>query len=381
MTFASDQQTDSEELSPTSRRMLALRDAVFKEWEARTRATFDRARGLSHPILVDTLPAFYDNIAQALTPGYPRTIGVDGTTLASEHGGERARITAYDHEALIGEYQLFRWVILEVLDREGVALSARETLVINASIDAGIKEAVSGFVLAHSVLRERFAAALTHDLRAPLGATSTALELIMLTDDPAKMKAFAAKALDNVHRMNAMIHELLTTMASDSGEQRSLDLSRFDMAEVAREVHADLAGMHGTRIGLDASPVVGWWDRQAMKRALENIVGNALKYGHPGTPVTIRVSEVHERLLLSVHNEGIPIPLEEQESVFQLYHRAESAKLTRQQGWGVGLPYVRAVAESHGGSIGLDSTVERGTTFIIDVPVDCRPLDGAPTVA
>jgi len=381
MTLASDQQLNTEGLSPTSRRMLALRDAVFAEWETRVRATLSKAKTLSHPILVDTLPAFYDNIAQAVTPDYPRPTGADGTTLASEHGGERARITAYDHEALIDEYQLFRWVILEVLDREGVVLTARDVLAINASIDAGIKDAVNGFVLVHSALRERFAAALTHDLRGPLGVVSTAFELVMMADDPARMKAFAAKGLENVHRMNDMIHELLTTMSFHSGEQLSLDMAQFDIHDVIGEVRADTVALHGGRIAVTGSAIAGWWDRQAMKRALENLVGNALKYGRADTPVVISVTEVHERILLTVHNDGDPIPPDEQEAIFQMYRRAKAAKLTRQAGWGIGLPYVRAVAESHGGSMALDSTAERGTTFAIDVPVDCRPLDGAPTIA
>lgn len=111
-------------LSPTSRRMLDLRDAVFVEWERRVRELVAKADQLPHPILIDTLPEFYRNIAEALTPDFPRHDGVEGNSLAAEHGGERARITAYDQEALIREYQLFRWVIYDVLYREGVALSA-----------------------------------------------------------------------------------------------------------------------------------------------------------------------------------------------------------------------------------------------------------------
>ncbi|MFC0252682.1 sensor histidine kinase [Massilia consociata] len=381
MTFASDQPSSTSGLSPTSRRMLALREAVFQEWEARVRASLQPAQALSRPILVDTLPAFYDNIAQSLSADYPRASAVDGTTLAAEHGGERARITAYDHEALIGEYQVFRWAIFEVLQREGVALCAQEILAINASIDAGIKEAVAAFVLVHGALRERFAAALTHDLRGPLGATSTALELIMMSNDPEKMKAFAATALDNVHRMNAMIHELLATMAFHSGEQLSLELSHFDILELVQEVRRDAIALHGPRVRIAGQSVFGWWDRHAMKRALENIVGNAIQYGREGTSVTVSSKEVSERLLLAVHNEGEPIAPEEQETVFEMYRRAQASKLKRKQGWGIGLPYVRAVAESHGGSIALDSTAERGTTFAIDVPKDCRPSKGAPTLA
>lgn len=61
--------------------------------------------------------------------------------------------------------------------------------------------------------------------------------------------------------------------------------------------------------------------------------------------------------------------------------RAEAAKSGDKQGWGIGLPFVRAVAESHGGSVGLDSSDERGTTFIIDIPVDGNLYANAPTLS
>ena len=83
---------------------------------------------------------------------------------------------------------------------------------------------------------------------------------------------------------------------------------------------------------------------------------------------------------MSLHNEGAPIPLEQTESLFQLYHRAEEAR-KKSVGWGVGLPFVRRVAEGHGGSVLVSSTAEEGTTFSIDMPVDARPFDKAPSAA
>ena len=378
MTIPDEQKADDERLSPTSRRMLALRDRVLGEWERQVRAALDQARGLAHPILIDTLPQFYDNIAESLTPDFPRLSGVDGSTVAAEHGGERARLGAYDHEALMSEYQAFRRVIFEVLYADGLQLTAQEVLAINGSIDAGIQQAVSAFSMVHTALRERFAAALTHDLRGPLGTTCTALELIVMGSDPTRMKTLAVKALDNVRRMNVMINELLHTMAFHSGERLALELASFDILEVVREVQLDVASQ-GLRTEVVGPGVRGWWDRAALRRALENIVGNAAKYGKPGLPVRISVVEQHQRMVLSVHNHGDAIPPEEQECIFQMYRRAELARLGRQQGWGIGLPYVRAVAESHGGSVTLDSSDERGTTFTIDIPLDARPLLGAPT--
>jgi signal transduction histidine kinase len=85
-------------------------------------------------------------------------------------------------------------------------------------------------------------------------------------------------------------------------------------------------------------------------------------------------------MLLSVHNQGDPIPPDQVESVFQVFRRAKAAKEGNKQGWGIRMPYVRSVAESHGGSIDLDSAEERGTTFAIDIPLDSRPFQNAPTL-
>ena len=82
---------------------------------------------------------------------------------------------------------------------------------------------------------------------------------------------------------------------------------------------------------------------------------------------------------VAVHNDGEPIPAEDTESIFQLYRRANVHKET--EGWGVGLPFVRRVAEAHGGSIMVSSTTADGTTFVIDIPADARPFVSAPTAS
>jgi signal transduction histidine kinase len=378
MPLASDQNGNDAKLCANARRMLALREEVLAAWEAQVRERVFQARSLQHPILINTLPIFYDDIVQSISPGYPRRTAVDGSTMASEHGGERARLTSYNQAALIEEYQVFRQAIFDVLQRHGVALAPQESRAVHASIDAGIQVAVEAFSLVHSGFRERFAAALTHDLRGPLSATTLALELIMMTDDPGRIRLVAAKALSNTRRMAGMIDELLDTMSFHGGQSLKLSIAAVDIAEVVGEVQADAVAEHGPRIHASGDPVRGWWDRSAIKRATENLVTNAVKYGSPDGRITIRTEENHGRLVLSVHNEGQPIPPDEQECIFQMYRRAESAKSNTKGGWGIGLPYVRAVAESHGGSIALDSSAERGTTFIISIPLDGRLYHDAP---
>lgn len=80
-----------------------------------------------------------------------------------------------------------------------------------------------------------------------------------------------------------------------------------------------------------------------------------------------------------VHNQGDPIAPEDSESIFQLYRRAGSQG--QGGGWGVGLPYLRRVAEAHGDSVLMSSSQDDGTVFVIDIPTDARPFNGAPTAA
>ena len=381
MTLASDQNIDPGNLSPISQRMLELREVVFAEWEKRVRTSVKGASALSHPILINTFPAMYDNIAEALTPAYPRTSAAISTpSVAMEHGGERARLTDYEAPAVICEYQLLKATIIAVLKQHNVPISDDQLQIINSSIDSAIREAVTAFTLAHSAFREQFVATLAHDLRNPLAVASAAAELIPYIRDFEKIDGVAKKISESLSRIDQMIQDLLDTVMFQHGERLSLHPSNFDIAEVVKEVCDQASAVYGSRFDMVGTSIKGWWGRDAIRRALENLINNAVKYGAPDTLIRISFKEYHERMLLSVHNEGNPIPPDQVESMFQVFRRAKAAKEGSQQGWGIGLPYVRSVTESHGGSIDVDSAEERGTTVSIDIPLDSRPFQNAPTL-
>jgi signal transduction histidine kinase len=111
-----------------------------------------------------------------------------------------------------------------------------------------------------------------------------------------------------------------------------------------------------------------------LHRALENLISNAFKYGDGGL-VTVRAQAAQGRLMLSVHNTGNPIAADRLDRIFEYLWREVDGKTNKAtQGWGIGLPFARSVAEGHGGSIAVDSGPDTGTTFLIDVPIDCRPF-------
>jgi signal transduction histidine kinase len=381
MAIPTDQTFDQGSLSNTSRRLIALRDVILVEWEKRVRASVHEANLLTHPILINTLPALIDNLAEAISPGYPRTsAGVAVPTVASEHGGERARLTDYNIQAVISEYQILRTTVYDVLRQDGVQLAEAESLIISSAFDAVIKESVTAFVLVQSAFREQFVAALTHDLRNPLASVNIAAEVILRTTDLPRIYHLARQIVENTERMNRMIQDVLDSVIFQSGERLRLHPIYFDMLDLVKEVCDQSRTAQGKRIEIIGESVKGWWGQDAIRRALENLVDNAAKYGSSDHPIRVRLSSAHERLIISVHNEGDPIPPEQIEIVFQVFRRAKAAKEGRNPGWGIGLPYVRSVAESHGGSIGVDSSAELGTTFTIDVPIDSRPFQNAPVL-
>jgi signal transduction histidine kinase len=106
-----------------------------------------------------------------------------------------------------------------------------------------------------------------------------------------------------------------------------------------------------------------------MRRVLENLLSNAKKYGTPGSPVKVHIENVLGDLVLTVHNAGPAIPEHEMARLFSTFHRLADIDI---KGWGLGLPLVQLVVESHGGTVAVSSAASSGTTFTIQLPADCQ---------
>jgi signal transduction histidine kinase len=120
----------------------------------------------------------------------------------------------------------------------------------------------------------------------------------------------------------------------------------------------------------------GVWDADQLRRAIWNLVTNALKYGPSGAPVHVVLERSPDGVAAAVHNPGPPIPPEEQSRIFEPFGRAPRAE-ARARGWGLGLTLVRGCAAAHGGTLELASTAERGTTFTLRLPLDARATEAA----
>jgi signal transduction histidine kinase len=198
-------------------------------------------------------------------------------------------------------------------------------------------------------LRERFVAALSHDLRTPLTAAKMSAQILDRKADESSKK-LTHRIINSMDRADEMIRDLLDASKIKAGEKFSLDLKRCSLDELAHETVEDLATVYGDRFRLQVTkPIQGFWDCELVRRILENLATNAVKYGSKEKPITIQVDEVGDRVSLAIHNEGNPIAEHEQADLFQAYRRSASAGT--EKGWGIGLTLVKGFAEAMGGSI------------------------------
>lgn len=379
----SDEPVGADEQAEGSRgsaRLLANQERILTLWEQRLRQEVPAAAGESHPILIDTLPTLLRQLAEALSPRLPRRTATEGSTIAEEHGGERIRITQFRLEDLIVEYKLLREVIIAVLE-EKEPLTSEERNTLNASLDQAIAKACTAYVLVEEGLRAQIFATLAHDLRGPLSAAKINAGLILRTPSSDQVPRWAARAADSIDRADRMVQDLLDVMRLQVGGRSSLELKECDLVGIVRQGIENQQIEHGDRFVLVApGPVRGYFAPEPLRRAVENLVGNAVKYGTSSRPISITVRQTHERAFILVHNHGGYIPADKQETLFQAFRRLPEAEAGGQRGWGLGLAQVRGAAEAHGGSVVVESLPERGTNFTIDILKDARPFQKTPTL-
>jgi signal transduction histidine kinase len=359
-------------------RLLADKERILLLWEERLRKEVAAAGGEAHAILINTLPAVLDQLAEALSPDDPRRTATEGSTVAHEHGGERVRLTDFQLEDVIAEYKILRQVLFEVLEEER-PLSAEDRHTLNVSVDQAIVEACTGYALVQSSFRDQFFATVAHDLRNPLNVVQSSASLILRDSRSEQITQWATRILENVGRADRMLQDLLNAMRVRTGARLPIEIKSCDFVQTVRRTLERLQTEYGERFVLLApNQISGYFAPDALERAVENLCSNAVKYGAPSHPITVAMRETHGRALLTVHNHGAHIPVEKQETLFRAFQRLTEAETSGQRGWGLGLAQVRAVAEAHGGSIGVDSLPDRGTTFTIDIPVDARPYQKSP---
>jgi len=220
--------------------------------------------------------------------------------------------------------------------------------------------------------REHFEGVLGHDLRNPL-STITFAVAAMIHGDP--LTEAQAKAIHRIASsaglMGRMIESLLDLTRTRGGGEIPIAPLPTDLAVICRQ-GADEAEMANPsrRVELTLQgDTCGVWDRDRLAQVVSNLLGNALDYSPPGTPVQITARDEEESVVLEVHNDGPPISEDTKDEIFMPFRRGkQETPGARPNGLGLGLFITKLVVEAHGGSIRVESADDLGTKFIVTLP-------------
>lgn len=235
-------------------------------------------------------------------------------------------------------------------------------------------------------LKDDLTQMIVHDLRTPLTAMIGSLQTVkdgVVGEVPADAREMMEIALDGSRSLLRMVNDLLDIAKMEAGES-ILDLAEADVAMIGDEairVVAPLADAHGVHLAILVEPGIPrvLVDREKVERMIVNLVGNAVKFTRPGGKVELRVTwvEARRRLLVAVADTGEGIPPQYREKIFDKFGQVETRKAGRKMSTGLGLTFCKLIAEAHGGSIGVESEVGKGSTFTVELPAVEASLDKA----
>jgi signal transduction histidine kinase len=231
--------------------------------------------------------------------------------------------------------------------------------------------------------RERFSFRVAHNLRAPLAAMVSMLDVIN-EGYTGGMNPNQLQYLQRIRRrassLSELVNELMvlaTSHAPSGGDRTRVPVDLAGLAAHVGRTFKDKAAERGQRFAVEAPeglpPILG--DPEMIERMLENLVSNAIKYTPAGGAVRVSLSSAPDnKILIEVSDTGIGIPKAAQAKMFSEFYRAENAKAMEAVGTGLGLVITREIILQHGGAIRLESEEGRGTTFFVTLPMAPQPV-------
>ena len=210
---------------------------------------------------------------------------------------------------------------------------------------------------------------ITHELRTPLASIQGFADLMIRYPGSPDCDGAAETILWESKRLLALINSYLDVLRLDAGAKpvRADALELHDIVRQVFDILRPLASAVNMRLALETDvAIVATGDAPLISGAVLNLVSNAIKYGRPGTEIRVRCLSRGNNVIISVQNQSEPIAAEEIPHLFDPYYRGKSVE-NRKPGWGLGLSFVKRVAEKHGGSVRAESGLT-GMTFEIHLP-------------
>lgn len=222
-------------------------------------------------------------------------------------------------------------------------------------------------------LKNRFISMASHEYRNPLAAIMLSTDLLnkywyTMTDD--KRNQHLSKIRNRIEYMTSLIDDVLTIgrMETDRIDFSPTDLELDELCEdIVREYTSISKDTHVIEYSKNGDCFCIQADENLMRQIVTNLLSNAVKYSPNGGTVRVDLACDENHVILTVADQGIGIPQDDQQRLFETFHRA--GNVSQISGSGLGLAIVKQAVETHGGTIQCESEVDVGSTFTIRLPL------------
>ncbi|MFH1941256.1 MAG: ATP-binding protein [bacterium] len=223
-------------------------------------------------------------------------------------------------------------------------------------------------------IRKDFVANVSHELKTPVTAIKGSVETLKdgAVENAEDAKRFLNIIQKHVDRLNALIEDLLNLSIIEEAEKDQIVFEKVSVRDVLEEavsVCTDKANGKKIRILVKCDPdLFAWINAPLLEEAVINLIDNAVKYSERGGTVRIECRRENEETVVRIIDTGCGIAPEHHSRIFERFYRVDKARSRALGGTGLGLAIVKHIVQAHGGNVGVESEIEKGSVFTIRIP-------------
>ncbi len=226
-----------------------------------------------------------------------------------------------------------------------------------------------------STMKNDFISNMTHEFKTPIATISLAADSITnpkVSGSIEKLERFAGIIRQENNRMHRQVEKVLQAAQIDRKEFKlkpvSVNINEL-LSEAAMHMGLQVEKLHGKiETSIDSKDPVVSADKTHLSNILHNLMDNAIKYSEEAPFIIVRTEDTKTGVRVSVSDHGIGMTKEDQSRIFDKFFRVHTGNRHDVKGFGLGLSYVKAIVDAHGGKVTVDSTLGEGSTFTVEFP-------------